>query len=249
MITRRAALACAGAGLALLPTPATAAAPLAARPLDRLAEPWWRQRHADKRRDAQQRRIDLVLLGDSITQNLEREGPQPYLDFRPVWQRFFAPRNTLNLGFRGDATSHLLWRMRNGELANLKPKAAVILIGANNMGRLRWPAADSIEGIRAVVTEARARLPTTKLILMAVLPSARNPWVDETTATINRAIATTPDVTWFDPTPLFIKNGQLDRTMFYDADLRPPEPLIHPTPAAMLAVYARMEPVLTRLMS
>jgi lysophospholipase L1-like esterase len=239
VITRRAAL----AGLALLPTPALAAPP-AARPIDRLGEAWWRQRHAAKIAEAKQRRIELVLLGDSITQNLERDGPEPFRDFRPVWQRFFAHRNTLNLGFRGDATSHLLWRMRNGELAGLKPRAAVILIGANNMGRVHWPAGESIEGIRAVVAEARERLAGAKLVLMSVLPSVRSPWVDETTGTINRAIAGTPGVMWHDATPVFMKAGRVDPALFYDGALRPPEPLIHPTPAAMMAVYAGMERLL-----
>ena len=79
-------------------------------------------------------------------------GPPEWRDFVPVWQRFYGARNAVNLGFNGDATSHLLWRIQNGEVAGIAPKVAVILIGANNLGRLHWPAEDTVAGIDAIVT-------------------------------------------------------------------------------------------------
>ena len=55
--------------------------------------------------------VELVFLGDSITQDWERTGPEPWRDFRPAWNRFYGDRHAVNLGFIGDATSHLLWRI------------------------------------------------------------------------------------------------------------------------------------------
>ncbi len=242
-LSRRAVL---GAPLLLAAGPV----PLAARPLDRLSTAWWRERHEAKRAEARLRKPGLLLLGDSITQNLERTGPEAMFDYRAVWAKHFAPRQALNLGFKGDATSHLLWRMKNGELEGLKPKAAVILIGANNMGRLHWPAADSILGVQAVVNEARQHLPGTRLILLAVLPSKRGPWVDETTREINQALArhyAGGEVIWHDPTGIFLRGGRLDERLFYDPLLHPPEPALHPTPEGMARLAESLDPIIDRI--
>ena len=107
----------------------------------------------------------------------------------PVWQRFYGDRHAVNLGFTGDATSHLLWRIENGEAAGIDPKVAVILIGANNFGRLHWSAEDSAAGIDAIVTQLRHRLPHTKLVLLGVLPADRSAWATETTTAINQLLA------------------------------------------------------------
>ena len=51
-------------------------------------------------------------------------------------------------------SAHLLGRMTHGELDGIAPKAAVILIGANNFGKLRWPAAPTEAGIEKDVERA-----------------------------------------------------------------------------------------------
>ena len=115
---------------------------LAATPISRMDLSWWRARHEAKLEELQSRRVDLIFLGDSITQDYEVTGPPDWRDFEPVWQHFYGGRNAVNLGFNGDATSHLLWRIENGEVAGIAPKVAVILIGANNLGRLHWAPED-----------------------------------------------------------------------------------------------------------
>lgn len=59
---------------------------LAVQPVSRMDTPWWRQRFADKQAEIAHGRFDLVWLGDSITQNWERTGPEPWRQFAPVWQ-------------------------------------------------------------------------------------------------------------------------------------------------------------------
>ena len=228
--------------------------PVSAVPSSRLETPWWRERHEAKLAEIRARRLDLVWLGDSITQDWDRDGPQDWNDFAPVWQRFYGDRNALNLGFSGDNTGHLLWRMQNGELAGLNPKAAIILIGANNMGRVHWSAAQTVAGIEAVVEEARRRLPNTRLILVSVLPSIRSKYVTRTTEQVNRDLAqrfgagTVPGVAWLDVTALFMKNGQVDRTMFFDDYLTPPNPPLHPTAQAQAKLAEAIEPVLAPIL-
>jgi lysophospholipase L1-like esterase len=251
-LSRRAVLA-APALLAPLPV-AAARPPLAAEPIGRLETRWWRDRHEDKLRALRAHPPELLFLGDSITQNWEKSGPRAWQDFRPAWERYYGGRQAANLGFSGDATSHLLWRMMHGELDGIAPKAAVILIGANNLGRLHWPADDDVLGIRAVVDEARRRLPRTKLLLLGVLPSIRSAWASETTGKINRALAEiyggglVPGVVYRDVGGVFMRAGKVDAEAFYDPLLTPPEPPLHPTAQAQARMAAAYEPVLAELL-
>ena len=250
MIVRRAMLASVLLGAAA-PAPVL---PPAALPASRMDTPWWRARHEAKLADKAARPIDMIWLGDSITQNFETAGPEQWRAFLPVWQRYYAPRNALNLGFKGDATNHLLWRLRHGEVDGISPKVAIILIGANNMGRLHYSAPDSIRGIEEVVTEVRRRLPHTAILLLSVLPSIRNAYVDQTTAQTNQALAAAygsgrvPGVTWLDVTRLFLHDGRVDRTRFLDDQLRPPDPPLHPTAQTQALLAATIEPTLAALM-
>ena len=228
--------------------------PVAATPIARLDTPWWRARHEARLAEMQGRRVDLVWLGDSITQDWELTGPEDWRSFAPVWQRFYGDRNAVNLGFGGDNTAHLLWRLQNGELAGIQPKAAVILIGANNMGRVRWSAPQTVAGIDAVVAECRKRIPTTKLLLVSVLPSIRSKYVTRTTELINHDLAVrygngaTPGVTYIDVTRLFLKDGQVDRTQFFDDHLTPPNPPLHPTAQAQARLAEAIEPTLAAML-
>lgn len=243
---------------ALLAAPfilAAGKAPLAATPIARLDTRWWRERHQQKLADIRARKFDLVFLGDSITQNWEKSGPPAWQDFQPVWQRLYGTRNALNLGFSGDATSHLLWRIMNGEVEGLSPKAAVILIGANNLGRLRWPPGETIEGIGAVVAETRRRLPRTRILLLGVLPSIRNAWASEATATINAGLASryggdaVPMVTYRDVGQVFMRGTNVDPAQFYDPLLTPPEAPLHPTAQAQERMARLIEPTLAALLA
>lgn len=105
-------------------------------PTDRLQETWWAQRHAQVLEQVRQHPdTPLLLIGDSITQNYEK-AKAPDEDFQPTWQTFYGSRGALNLGFSGDGTEHVLWRLANGEVDGLQPKVALVLIGTNNTGHL-----------------------------------------------------------------------------------------------------------------
>lgn len=233
---------------ALAPRGGHAATILAATPIARLDLAWWRERHLAKLEEVRRVRPALIFLGDSITQDWEYDGPEPWRQFVPVWQRFYGDRKAVNLGFKGDTTASLLWRIRNGETDGIAPKAAVILIGANNLGRLHWPATDTVLGIDTIIADLRRRLPATRIILLGVLPSERSEWVTETTATINRALAEKyahdPVVTFLDAGHVFMKDGRLNRDLYYDPKLNPPDPPLHPTAQGQALMAAAMEPVL-----
>jgi lysophospholipase L1-like esterase len=230
----------------------SAAAVLAATPISRMDLRWWRDRHLAKLAELRATRPNLIFLGDSITQDWEYDGPEPWRNFVPAWRRFYGDRNAVNLGFKGDTTANLLWRIRDGEVEGISPRAAVILIGANNLGRLHWPAADTVLGIDTIVADLRRRLPSTRILLLGVLPSERSDWASTTTWIINHTLeekyARDPIVTFLDVGYVFMKNGRLDRDLYYDPKLNPPEPPLHPTAQGQAAMSAAMEPVLAGLL-
>lgn len=225
---------------------------LAATPISRTDLPWWRARHEQKLRELAQAKPELIFLGDSITQDWEHTGPQEWNDFAPVWQRFYGGRHAVNLGFKGDTTASLLWRIRNGEVAGISPKVAVVLIGANNLGRLHWSADDTVAGIDAIIRELRQRLPTTKILLLGVLPSERSAWITQTTGQINEMLATRykgdRSVSYLDLTGLFMRDGKLDRDLFLDPKLSPPDPPLHPSARGQAMMAKAMEPTLAAML-
>lgn len=115
---------------------------------------------------AKEGKAQVLFLGDSITAGWAGAGKE-------VWAKAFGSYQPANFGIGGDRTQHVLWRITNGELEGLKPKAAVILIGTNNV------AADSAEGIAKGVTKivetVRTKLPKTKILLLAVFPRGEQP--------------------------------------------------------------------------
>ena len=46
---------------------------------------------------------ELLLIGDSITQNYEKANP-PDENFQPTWKEFYESRKALNLGVSGDGS-------------------------------------------------------------------------------------------------------------------------------------------------
>jgi lysophospholipase L1-like esterase len=225
---------------------------LADRPLSRMDLPWWKQRFVEKQAELRRGPVELLWLGDSITQSWEMSSDKPWLNYQPVWQRFYGDRHAVNLGFKGDATCHLLWRIENGELDGIHPKAAVVLIGANNFGKLHWPAVPTLKGVEAIVAELQRRLPGMRILLIGVLPSLRGPWVDQNAAALNAGLAAAyghgDAVVFRDLSGLFMRDGHIDASAFRDPKLTPPEPALHPDAQAQARMAEAIEPVLSRML-
>lgn len=225
---------------------------LATMPISRLDLPWWKARHEAVLERLRHGPVDLLFLGDSITQNWERTGPPEWADYQPIWRHFYGDRNAVNAGFVGDTTASLIWRIRNGEVAGIAPRVVIVLIGANNLGRLHWNAEDTLAGIDTILTDLKKRLPTTKILLIGVLPSDRSAWATSTTLTINAALKTryghSAEIAYVDPTPVFTRDGKLLRDLFYDPMQSPGAAPLHPTAQGMEKLARTIEPTLARLM-
>jgi len=129
---------------------------------DRLNEPWWKARHEHCLRMTQFGRADVAFLGDSITQFWEGPG-------QDIWDRQIAPFKAANFGFSGDQTSHVLWRLQNGELLGIHPKLIVLMIGTNDIGQGKSPE-QTADGVRAIVSELRSQTPSSKILLLGIFP-------------------------------------------------------------------------------
>ncbi len=220
-------------------------------PTERLNEPWWAARHeavlqaVREHADAQ-----LVLIGDSITNNYDKANP-PDENFQPTWREFYEPRKALNLGFSGDRTEHVLWRIKHGELNGLHPKAVVLLIGTNNTGH-RHTAEQTVAGIDGVIAAIEARLPETHILLLGVLPSGISAAKTAADREINARLAQNygvhPRVTYLDISSIFYKDGQLDSSIFYDSRLKRPGAPLHPDTVGQRRMAEAIEPALARLM-
>ena len=129
----------------------------------------WVARHEGFVAQAKQGGIDILFMGDSITDFWRNRGSN-------VWNQYYAPRHAANFGISGDRTQHVLWRMDNGELDGIKPKVVVLMIGTNNTGKERDKKTprntvpETIAGVQAVVADIRARLPDSKILLLAIFP-------------------------------------------------------------------------------
>jgi len=119
-------------------------------------------RHQDflKRIEQSKGAGDVIFLGDSITNGWEGQ---------KAWEEYFGSFKPVNLGIGGDQTGHVLWRITEGhELDNLKPKAAVIMIGTNNTGG--HTAEQIAGGIKAIVEELKKQKPDIKILVLGVFP-------------------------------------------------------------------------------
>jgi len=140
-------------------------------PDHRLGEAWWKSRFEQKQALVKQGGWELVFMGDSITHGWEGGGKE-------VWAQSFGGYKALNLGYGGDRTEHVLWRLDNGELDGYQPKLLVLMIGTNNTGHRpleQESAEDTAAGIKAILDKIGQKSPATQVLLLAIFPRSAKP--------------------------------------------------------------------------
>jgi lysophospholipase L1-like esterase len=142
----------------------------------------WNEMHAKNLARAKEGGVDVLFLGDSITQGWGDNA---------AWKKYFAPRKAANFGIGGDTTRTVLWRITNGEVDGIKPKGIVLLIGTNNFGLHNDKPADTLRGVEKVVKTLREKLPESKILLMGLLPRDAKPDTDfrKRIKTLNEGLA------------------------------------------------------------
>tara|TARA_B100001029_G_C15056299_1_gene454653 strand:- start:320 stop:2530 length:2211 start_codon:yes stop_codon:yes gene_type:complete len=186
-------------------------------PAHRMDQEWWRDRHRQKVKLAKEGNFDLLFIGDSITHGWESAG-------KATFEKFYNVRKTLNIGFSGDRTEHVLWRLLNGELPeNVNPKVATIMIGTNNTGHSMQDAEETFLGIKSIVDLLQDRRPNMKILLLGIFPRAidpghpqriRNNKINE----LAKTLANSTSVDYLDISESFLdENKKLPKSVMPDA--------------------------------
>jgi lysophospholipase L1-like esterase len=204
----------------------------------------WVKRHEGFVAQAKQGGIDVLFMGDSITDFWRNRGSN-------VWNQYYAPMHAANFGISGDRTQHVLWRMDNGELDGIHPKVVVLMIGTNNTGKERDKKTPRnsppqvIEGVTAVVNDIRTRLPDSKILLLAIFPRGDGgPEQQAQINEINPAIAKLADgkmITFLDIGSKFLDaDGTLPKSIMPD--------LLHPNAQGYQIWADAMNPTLEAML-
>lgn len=164
--------------------------------------------------------IDVVFVGDSITQgwgDLEDPGNE-----RNYWEKWYPELTFVNYGIGGDTTRQVLWRIDHGMLDGIAPKVVVLKIGTNNLYGDHNAGSDEevAEGVAAVVKRIRAKLPQTKVLLLGILPR-QNDYFCSRIDNINARIAGLDDgtyVRYLDMTAAFEESHGKVKTPLFDGD-------------------------------
>jgi lysophospholipase L1-like esterase len=205
----------------------------------------WLPRHEKKLEEVRKLKAagkspKVVFIGDSITEGWENAG-------KPVWQRYYAKYDAVALGFGGDHTENVLWRLRHGEVDGIAPKVAVLMIGTNNAGDRNDDPAATAAGVKAIIDELHGRLPKTKVLLLAVFPREEQPsaLLRRLNESVNAIIAN-----YADGRSVFFANinaallntdGTLSRDVMPD--------LLHPQEKGYEIWARNIEPVLKKLLA
>jgi lysophospholipase L1-like esterase len=204
------------------------------------------QRHAAKLTLVAKEKYDLIMIGNSITNNFEKP------EYQPVWNQFFAPRQAINLGYSGYRTENIIWNIQNGELDGQSPKVIVLEIGTNNIDEKNYPtrhtAGQLAGGITAIVKILREKCPDSKIIVLRCFPGCYGgPNPTSHRAILERAsdlvskIADNKHIFYCDVNHVFLNlDGSINHEMMPD--------WLHPSPAGAKAWAQAMEPLLSKLM-
>jgi lysophospholipase L1-like esterase len=138
---------------------------LAIRPMPQHGAHWLaaHQAIADRLKQGHAR---LLYIGDSIVERLADPG-------QAVWDKYYAPRDAVNMGIAGDKTQHVLWRLDHCNLEAVHPDLAIVMIGQNND---HWSTADQIaDGVKAIVFKLEKSQPQMKVLLLGIFYRGEKP--------------------------------------------------------------------------
>lgn len=208
-------------------------------PEARLSQEWWKKRHQEKTKLAKKNPHDVIFIGDSITHGFENAG-------KATWDTYYEGRNALNLGFSGDRTEHVLWRLNNRSLRGQKEaKLVVLMIGTNNTGHSQQDPSETADGVRMILSTIRARCPEAKVLLLGIFPRGVQPTnpLRRLNVAVNEKISKLADgerVHYLDISDKFLdKNGVLTKEIMPDA--------LHPKKRGYEIWAEAIEPTLLKL--
>ncbi len=131
---------------------------------------WWYQMEDIDSLSRNSGKLDLLLVGNSITQGFG--GSRTLTTFSPGQKAadiYFKEFNWVNAGISGDRTQHVAWRVQNGNYEVGKPIFITLAIGVNNFSANT--AEEIAEGIKVSLNEIRTKIPQAKILFYGPLPA------------------------------------------------------------------------------
>ncbi|WP_084005362.1 GDSL-type esterase/lipase family protein [Gilvimarinus polysaccharolyticus] len=210
-------------------------------PLDEhWAKSWWLPRHEQKLNSVISSDPQLVFIGDSITQGWEESG-------KLVFDQAFAEWPSLNLGFSGDRTENVLWRLQHGEVDGINPELVVLMIGTNNTGHRQDDPVVIARGVEQILTELKSRLPGSRVLMLAIFPrgASADDYLRRNNALSNARLRNLADgerVIFADINSVFLdKDGNLSKEIMPD--------LLHPNEYGYQLLANKLIPLIQQYIS
>lgn len=194
----------------------------------------WMSQHTRFVQECKDAEPEVLFVGDSMVQLIQQY---------EIWKELFSPLHSLNFGIGGDTTCNVLWRLQNGELDNIRPKAVVLWVGTNNHNHTAEQVAD---GIQAIAQLINSRLPKAKIIVLSLLPRGEqpNPLREKNTAVNGRLRSLLPrigQVQFLDVGPGFVhSDGSISLHDMFD--------FLHLTSAGYHAVAKPLNDLLLQIL-
>jgi lysophospholipase L1-like esterase len=168
----------------------------------------WLKQHEDINRIGENGKVDLVFLGNSITQSWGGQGRDVWLLGQKSWNANYQNRNAANFGISGDCTQHILWRIENGNFDHISPKVIVLMAGTNNLPHNG--SKDIAKGVKAILRQLRRKCPKAEILLLGIFPRGEGPQdpLRKKMIEVNERIAhfqRMPKVTYVDIGTVFLK--------------------------------------------
>ena len=181
------------------------------------------------------RGLDVVLLGDSITEHwLGTDLGVPYKSWRGQQRQYVSlfykseggQLDGLALGIGGDRTPNVLYRLLNGHHERLEPKIWWLLVGTNDAGGDYCSSQVIAAGNIKIAELLLQRQPDAKVVLNSLLPRGFEPMSQNVAWNILKQAndmlecyaATRSSVFFFNATDLFLEDSDsVNATMMEDS--------------------------------
>ena len=212
---------------------------------NKLEHSWWKERH-ERVIDSLTTNPELILIGNSILHTLD------YKDRNVVWTKYLNKYHTLNMGFSGDRTENVIWRLQNGELKNISPKVALVLIGTNNTDGNNFPTInypnELEEATWKICKIIREKLPKTEILLLGMLPfgkhipNFRNTINKETNKLISKFPNSDNHIHYIDIGDIYLdSDGKIIKEIMPDR--------LHPNAEGHIMMFGELESEISKLMN
>lgn len=184
---------------------------------------WWKNQDEISEL-LQDKQIDLLLLGNSITQ--ATGGNRQTVTHRPGFEAVnrVMPAVTWECaGISGDRTEHVLFRILYGKYETRAPKNVALTIGVNNLVTAGHSPAETAAGIEKCVDALLQKMPASNIIVFGTFPAGvdANGELRGKIREVNRILARTlrdKPVTYADLHDVFVNPDGSLRAELYSGD-------------------------------